>query len=286
VVLLGDRELWLRAAELRGVDPSSLTIEPSDPAADPRFPDLPEIAAIATAVQGCLSGRFGAMVTGPIHKASLLRRGFTHSGHTPYLAELCGLPPEEAVMFFAGGRLQVVLATVHLPLSEVPRNLTVEAIVRAARAAARLLQERLNVEKPRLALCGLNPHAGEGGLLGTEDDALIGPAAALLRDEGYDASGPFPADTLFPQAARGDWDLVVAMYHDQGLIPVKTLDFGRSVNITAGLPILRTSVDHGTARDLAGTGQANADHAIAALTMARRLIGGGSELPPGVKDDR
>jgi 4-hydroxythreonine-4-phosphate dehydrogenase len=176
-------------------------------------------------------------------------------------------------MFFAGGRLQVVLATVHLALADVPEALTGEAIVRAARAGADLLSARLGVARPRVAVCGLNPHAGEGGLLGVEDAEVIAPAVLELRQLGYDAHGPLPADTLFPKAARGEWDLVVAMYHDQGLIPVKTLDFGRSVNITAGLPIIRTSVDHGTARDIAWTGKANPEHAVAALQMARRLTG-------------
>jgi len=189
------------------------------------------------------------------------------------LADLCGLQPDESVMFFAGGRLQVVLATVHLALADVAEALTGAAIVRAARAGADLLSSRLGVARPSVAVCGLNPHAGEGGLLGVEDIEVIAPAVLELKRLGYDAHGPIPADTLFPRAAQGAWDLVVAMYHDQGLIPVKTLDFGRSVNITAGLPIIRTSVDHGTARDIAWTGKANPDHAVAALKMARRLAG-------------
>jgi 4-hydroxythreonine-4-phosphate dehydrogenase len=270
--LVGDVDLWRRAAELRAVDLLGLRFEPSEPEADPRYGGLPEIAAVATAVRGCQSGRFAALVTGPIHKDSLQSRGFAHSGHTPYLAELCGMPADQAVMFFAGGRLQVVLATVHLPLAEVAVRLTLAAIVRAARAGADMLRERLGCPRPRIALCGLNPHAGEGGRLGSEDVEVVTPAVAELQRLGYEAAGPFPADTLFPSAARGDWDLVVAMYHDQGLIPVKTLDFGRSVNITAGLPIVRTSVDHGTARDIAWTGRADADHAKAALEMARRLV--------------
>jgi 4-hydroxythreonine-4-phosphate dehydrogenase len=212
-------------------------------------------------------------VTGPIHKEALQARGFGFSGHTPYLADLCGLEPDAAVMLFAGGTLRVALATVHMPLSEVPEKLTVAAIARATRASAQMLQERLGVSRARIALCGLNPHAGEGGRLGTEEGDVVGPAAAVLRGEGLDVHGPFPADTLFARAARGEWDLVIAMYHDQGLIPVKTLDFGASVNITAGLPLVRTSVDHGTARDIAWTGKADAQHAVAALSMARRLAG-------------
>ena len=273
VVLVGDPALWHRAADLRGVDPAGLSIVPAVESADPRFAHLPEVAAVATAVRGCQSGQFGGLVTGPIHKASLQAGGFSYSGHTPYLADLCGLQPDESVMFFAGGRLQVVLATVHLALADVAEALTGAAIVRAARAGADLLSSRLGVARPSVAVCGLNPHAGEGGLLGVEDIEVIAPAVLELKRLGYDAHGPIPADTLFPRAAQGAWDLVVAMYHDQGLIPVKTLDFGRSVNITAGLPIIRTSVDHGTARDIAWTGKANPDHAVAALKMARRLAG-------------
>ncbi len=174
-------------------------------------------------------------------------------------------------MMFAGGRLAVVLATVHVPLAEVPSALGVVDVVRAARAGVEQLRRGWSLAAPRVAVCGLNPHAGEGGTLGTEDAEVLVPAVAQLRGEGMDASGPHPADTLFARAASGEFDLVVANYHDQGLIPVKTLDFGRSVNITAGLPIVRTSVDHGTARDIAWTGSANASHAIAALEMAVRL---------------
>jgi 4-hydroxythreonine-4-phosphate dehydrogenase len=273
VVLIGEAALWRRAAELRGVDFDTLEVHPSDPGADPRYAHLPEIAAVATAVRGCQEGRFSAVVTGPIHKEALQARGFGFSGHTPYLADLCGLEPDAAVMLFAGGTLRVALATVHMPLSEVPEKLTVAAIARATRASAQMLQERLGVSRARIALCGLNPHAGEGGRLGTEEGDVVGPAAAVLRGEGLDVHGPFPADTLFARAARGEWDLVIAMYHDQGLIPVKTLDFGASVNITAGLPLVRTSVDHGTARDIAWTGKADPQHAVAALSMARRLAG-------------
>ncbi|MEE2829392.1 MAG: 4-hydroxythreonine-4-phosphate dehydrogenase PdxA [Myxococcota bacterium] len=271
VVLVGDEDLWRRAAELRSVDFASLRVVPSDPAADPEHADIPELAAIATAVQGCRSGRFSALSTGPIHKESLLRRGFDHAGHTSYLAELCGLDREDAVMMFAGGRLRVVLATVHLPLRRVHEELSSERIVRVCLAGTELLVRGLGIDRPRVAVCGLNPHAGEGGRLGEEDETIVAPAVEELRSLGVDASGPLPADTLFAHAAQGAWDLVVAQYHDQGLIPVKTLDFGRCVNITAGLPIVRTSVDHGTARDIAWTGKADPRHAHAALEMARRL---------------
>jgi 4-hydroxythreonine-4-phosphate dehydrogenase len=264
LIALGDRELWERAAALRGVPvPTVRPVIGDEP---------PEIAAVRAAAEGCLDGTFDAMVTGPIHKASLLDQGFAFPGHTGYLAHLCGMDPADAVMLFAGGRLTVSLATVHVPLSQVPQRLTPAALLRAARAPLPLLA-RLGIARPRVALCGLNPHAGEDGKLGGEDAAVIAPAVATLRAEGVDATGPHPADTVFAHAAGGRYDLVVACYHDQGLIPVKTLDFGRSVNITAGLPIVRTSVDHGTARDIAWQGVAHAGHMAEAIDMAVKLAG-------------
>ena len=274
VVFLGERGLWQRAAALRDlsdVQRRAMRVVPADPQADPEHGHLPVAAAIATAVRGCLDGRFGAVCTGPIHKGDLLEQGFPFPGHTPYLAHLCGLDPDDAVMLFAGGRLRVVLATVHVPLKEVPRVLDAASIVRAARAGITLLREGLGIERPRVAVCGLNPHAGEGGALGREDIEVVAPAVAALQAEDADVVGPLPADTLFAAAAQGAHDLVVALYHDQGLIPVKTLDFGRSVNVTAGLPIVRTSVDHGTARDIAWTGTAHAGHMESALRMALQL---------------
>lgn len=273
VVFLGDRALWDRAIDLLGLDAlrPRMRIVPVDPAADPRWAHLPSVAAIATAVRGCQSGRFGAVCTGPIHKGDLMAQGFPFPGHTPYLAHLCGFDPNDAVMLFAGGRLTVALATVHVPLGEVATVLDGASILRAARASVALLRERLGLDAPRVAVCGLNPHAGEGGALGDEEIRVVAPAIDALRAEGIDAVGPLPADTLFSAAARGRYDLVVALYHDQGLIPVKTLDFGSSVNVTAGLPIVRTSVDHGTARDIAWTGQADSKHMESALRMALRL---------------
>jgi len=275
-VFVGPPELWTRAADLVGVRASlraELQVLEPHPEDAGDYGGIPEVAAIATAVAGCLEGRFGAMCTGPVHKKSLLDRGFPFQGHTPYLAHLCGLSPEEAVMVFGGGRLQVALATVHRPLRDVADTLALRDMVWAARAARDLLVRGLRQSEPRIAVCGLNPHAGEDGALGTEEQTKVGPAIAVMQRQGLDAHGPFPADTLFAAAARGDWDLVIALYHDQGLIPVKTLDFGRSVNITAGLPIWRTSVDHGTARDIAWTGQADPLHMESALRMALRLCG-------------
>ncbi len=266
VALVGPPDVWSRAAALRGVSLPEV-VDASD-----------EIAAIDAAVAGCLDGTFAAVCTMPIHKADLLARGFHHPGHTTYLAERCGRAPEDAVMVFAGGRLAVSLATVHVPLRDVPERLDAAAIERAARGLLEVLG-RLGAagwsRPPRIAVCGLNPHAGEGGALGSEDADVVAPAVASLRAAGVDATGPRPADTVFAQAVAGAYDGVVALYHDQGLIPVKTLDFGRSVNITAGLPIVRTSVDHGTARDIAWTGAADPRHAIAAVRMAARLAGAG-----------
>jgi len=272
-VFLGPTALWERAADLVGLDAdarAALVIEEPNASLDD-YGAIPEIAAVATAVHGCLDGRFGAVCTGPVHKKSLLDRGFPFQGHTPYLAHLCGLSPEEAVMVFAGGALTVALATVHRPLRAVPETLTLRDIVWAGKAARDLLVQGMRLPEPRIAVCGLNPHAGEDGALGDEEQTRVIPAVAVMQRQGLDAHGPFPADTLFPAAARGRWDLVVALYHDQGLIPVKTLDFGKSVNITAGLPIWRTSVDHGTARDIAWTGNANSEHMVSALRMAQRL---------------
>jgi len=273
LTLIGPQELWSRAAELVGVPVSELPVAPVQAEADPRWGALAGVGEVATAVRGCLDGRFDAVCTGPLHKASLLAEGFPYMGHTPYLAALCGQSAEEAVMVFAGGRLTVSLATVHLPLSEVPAALSEEGIMRAARGAASVLQRGWGIEHPRIAVCGLNPHAGEGGRLGHEDEQVVAPAVRRLCDEGFRASGPWPGDTIFGRAARGEFDLVVAAYHDQGLVAVKTLDFGSSVNITAGLPIVRTSVDHGTARDVAWTGVADPASTIAAARMAVRLVG-------------
>ena len=271
VTLVGPRDLWVRAAALRGVELRAPVVEP-EPVPGVPWGALPELAAVHHAVRGCLEGRYDALCTAPIHKAPLLDAGFVHPGHTDWLAELCGVPVEDTVMLFAGGTLRVALVTAHVPLRRVPDVVTADRIVRTTRVASRAVVA-FGPSVPRVAVCGLNPHAGEEGKLGSEDAAVVAPAVARLRAEGVDASGPHPADTVFGRAARGEFDLVVAMYHDQGLTPVKTLDAGRSVNITAGLPIVRTSVDHGTARDIAWTGCADATSMAAALRMARDLCG-------------
>ena len=230
-----------------------------------------EIRALRLAVAACLEGRARALVTGPIHKGRLAALGFPHPGHTGFLGELCGVP--RPVMAFVGRRLRVALATVHLPLRDVPGVLSQELLLHVARTAHAALRLRLGIAEPRLAVCGLNPHAGDGGLLGDEEARVIAPACERLRAEGIAARGPLPAESAARDAAEGRADLLVAMYHDQGLIPLKLLDFGHAVNWTLGLPIVRTSVDHGTADDIAGLGIADPGSMIAAIELALRLAG-------------
>jgi 4-hydroxythreonine-4-phosphate dehydrogenase len=228
-----------------------------------------EVAAIRLAAEACLSGRASALVTGPIHKARLVERGFAFRGHTDFLGALCGV--EREVMAFIGGELRVALVTTHIPLMAVGDALDRADIARATRVAARALRDDLGLPAPRVAVCGLNPHAGEGGLLGREELDIIGPACDDLRAEGLAVAGPVSAETAFLQARLGEVDLIVAMYHDQGLAPLKAVDFGRSVNWTLGLPIVRTSVDHGTADALVGTGRADPASMRAALGLAREI---------------
>lgn len=224
--------------------------------------------AIVQATNDALARRVDAIATAPINKAAFAAAGLPWKGHTDLLAHLCGVP--SAAMMFWSDRLRVVLATVHIPLADVPRALNTDGLLDLIRLTARSLP-RFGVAKPRIALAGLNPHAGEDGLLGAEDAAVIAPAVARARDEGLDANGPYPADTLFVKAARGDFDAVIAMYHDQGLVPVKLIAFGTSVNVTLGLPIIRTSVDHGTAFDIARSGTADAGSMVEAILLAARL---------------
>ena len=230
-----------------------------------------EVAAIRLAAAACLAGRASALVTGPIHKARLRARGFRFAGHTDFLGHLAG--DREAVMAFTGGELRVVLVTHHLPLRAVPDAITPEGIGHVVRTAAKALRDDLGIAAPRLGLCGLNPHAGEGGVLGHEEIEIIGPAADQLRAEGLEVVGPVSAETAFLEARAGRLDMVVAMYHDQGLAPLKAVDFGRSVNWTLGLPMVRTSVDHGTADALVGTGRADPASMVAALALARAIVG-------------
>lgn len=230
------------------------------------------LESLRRAARGCLEGEFDALVTGPVNKAVINRAGVAFTGHTEFLAEVVGGDP---VMMLAAPGLRVVLVTTHLPLRAVPGAITADRVLRVVRIAARDLRERFGIARPRLAVCGLNPHAGEDGHLGTEDRDIIAPVLETLRAEGLDVRGPLPADTAFTPPQLEQADAVVTMYHDQGLPVLKHLGFGRAVNITLGLPVIRTSVDHGTAFELAGTGRADAGSLRAALHQALSLAGPG-----------
>ena len=223
---------------------------------------------ICEAVRDASEGRVAAIATAPVNKLAFSRAGLPWKGHTDLLAHLTGAP--RAAMMFWSEPLKVVLATVHVPLVEVARLLTPDLLRDIVDLTARELP-RFGIARPRLALAGLNPHAGEDGLLGSEDETVLRPAVHDAKRRGIDIEGPFPGDTIFGRAARGEFDVVVACYHDQGLIPVKLLAFGRSVNVTLGLPIIRTSVDHGTAFDIAGKGIADPSSMIEAVLLAARL---------------
>ena len=231
--------------------------------------------SIERAVELCLSGDASALITNPISKDVLYEAGFKFPGHTEYLGHLCeGHNASYAsgpVMMLTAQNLRVGLVTVHMSLNDAASSLSEEAIIRTAKVMLGALKQDFSVKNPRLALTGLNPHAGENGALGREEIDIINPAAAKLRAEGFDVTNAQPADTLFHAEARENYDAVLAMYHDQGLIPVKTLDFHGGVNITLGLPIVRTSPDHGTAFDIAGLGVARPDSLIAAIKHARNI---------------
>ena len=224
--------------------------------------------AIVRAVEDARAGRIDAVATAPINKEAFALAGLPWPGHTDLLAHLTGA--RRVAMMFYADTLRVVLATVHIPLSEVPRALTRARLEDTIELAAAELP-RFGLRSPRLAVAGLNPHAGEHGLLGSEEDAVLAPAVAACAGRGIDVKGPFPADTLFNRALQGEFDAVIACYHDQGLIPVKLVAFGRAVNVTLGLPIIRTSVDHGTAFDIAGQGVADPSSLIEAVSLAARL---------------
>lgn len=226
-------------------------------------------AYISWACDACIDGDAAGMVTAPINKQALQAAGADFPGHTELLAARCQV--EEVVMMLAGARLRVCLVTTHCALREVPQRLTAQRILATIRIASNSLQKQFGLKQPRLAVLALNPHAGEGGLFGDEEKRHIAPAVAAARAEGIAASGPHSADTLFWFAAQGQYDAVICMYHDQGLIPLKLLHFDDGVNVTLGLPIVRTSVDHGTAYDLAGTGQASPASLIAAVKMAAMM---------------
>jgi 4-hydroxythreonine-4-phosphate dehydrogenase len=245
----------------------AVAVEPGLP--DPALARV-TVTAIDRAMALVVGGEAGAMVTNPIHKTTLYEAGFGHPGHTEYLAERAGLtsPP---VMMLACEALKVIPVTIHLALKDAVAGLTREAIVHCGRIAAGSLAQDFGIDRPRIAVAGLNPHAGEDGHLGREEIEIIAPAVSQLRSDGVAATGPFPADALFHAGARARYDAVLCMYHDQALIPLKTIDFDGGVNATLGLPFVRTSPDHGTAFDIAGSGQANPASFAAALHMADRM---------------
>jgi 4-hydroxythreonine-4-phosphate dehydrogenase len=294
-IFVGDGAVLTRRAEAMGRDVSVATATPGEAATI--FPDaIPCLAgapalvgspgriepsdsgkvieSIRTAVRLVHAGEASAVVTNPIQKKALDAAGFGFPGHTEFLGalseELYGLATRP-VMVLAGPGLRVVPVTVHIPLAEVPRRLTSDLIVETGRIAAHDLKARFGIDAPRLAIAGLNPHAGEEGMLGHEDAEIVRPAVEALRAAGIDATGPLPADTMFHAEARATYDAALCMFHDQALIPIKTLAFDEAVNVTLGLPFVRTSPDHGTALSLAGSGKARATSLIAALKLADRL---------------
>jgi 4-hydroxythreonine-4-phosphate dehydrogenase len=296
-VAIGDAGILARAAKILSIDVGFDVID--DPAAArftpgtidvlsvSRLPaDLPfgEIGAesgaaafeyIRTAIDLALAGKIGAIATAPVHKEALKLAGVPYPGHTEMLADLTRAP-HHAMMLF-NDELRVLLVTIHLSLIDAIRSLTVEKELIALRLADRAARQ-LGVPRPRVAVAGLNPHAGENGLFGREDLDIIRPAVEQARHEGIDASGPWPGDTVFMQARQGRFDIVVAQYHDQGLIPVKYLGIEHGVNVTVGLPFVRTSVDHGTAFDIAGTGKANPESMKVAIRQAAKMSGAADPL--------
>jgi 4-hydroxythreonine-4-phosphate dehydrogenase len=241
------------------------------------------IASIRRAVADVMAGHAAAMVTSPVAKNVLYRSGFAEPGHTEFLATLV----QEAtgkqlrpVMMLWSAELAVVPVTIHLPLREVVSHLTSDLVLETGRIVARDLTARFGIARPRIVVAGLNPHAGEDGALGTEDATIVAPAVKRLQAEGIDAIGPLPADTMFHARARANYDVALCMYHDQALIPIKTLAFDRAVNVTLGLPFVRTSPDHGTAFDIAGTGRADPSSLLAALALAARLAAHAPALVP------
>jgi len=233
------------------------------------------VASINAAVHAAVAGEVGGVVTNPISKAALYEEGFQFPGHTEYIAHLTSRVPmigeRGPVMMLAGSGLRCALVTIHQPLKAALEQVTTERVVHTATVTAEALRRDFGIQSPRLAVAGLNPHAGEGGALGREEIEILEPAIAELRAKGFDIIGPLPPDTMFHTEARAGYDAAICLYHDQGLIPVKTLDFHSGVNVTLGLPIIRTSPDHGTAFDIAGQGVARPDSLIAALTLAGEL---------------
>jgi len=293
--LTGEPDFLRARARLLGLDVPLAVVKPQEAAAAfaralpvvpldnpvtaaPGRPDASSapaaIASIRSAVADVLAGRAAAVVTNPVAKNVLYRSGFAEPGHTEFLARLAAEAtgkPMHPVMMLWSPELAVVPVTIHLPLRAVPEAITADLIVETGRIVARDLAARFAISRPRLAVAGLNPHAGEEGAMGEEDAKVVAPAIKRLQAEGIDAHGPLPADTLFHERARATYDVALCMYHDQALIPIKTLAFDHAVNVTLGLPFIRTSPDHGTAFDIAGTGRADPSSLVAALTLAARL---------------
>jgi len=276
------------AAEAASLFSSALPVQPIGLAATaaPGKPDATSgpaaRASIEQAVALVQAGKAAAVVTNPIAKSVMQQAGFPFPGHTEFLAALAaprGGQPPKPVMLIWSEDLAVVPVTIHVPLADVPGLLTADLIVETGRIVAREFAGRFGITRPRLAVCGLNPHAGEQGMIGKEDETIVRPAVAKLKAEGIEVSGPHSADTLFHREARSRYDVVLGMYHDQVLIPAKTLAFDRAVNVTLGLPFVRTSPDHGTAFDLAGTGGADPSSLLAALKLAGRLARADAPAP-------
>ena len=296
-LLIGDRQCLAVRSRLMGLDTPLATIaapaeapavfdralpvlgEPLGSQPNPGAPDAAAAGAVVRAIEMAvglaLDGQVAGVVTNPIHKESLYRTGFAHQGHTDFLAHLARRAGHAAqpVMMLSAGALRTVPLTIHSPLKDVAQAITEEVIIAQGRIVARELSGLLGYRPVRMAVAGLNPHAGENGTIGTEERDIIAPAIARLRSEGLDITGPLSADTLFHDEVRGRFDVFLCMYHDQALIPVKTIGFHHGVNATLGLPFVRTSPDHGTALALAGTGEANPSSLLAALKLARQLAG-------------
>jgi 4-hydroxythreonine-4-phosphate dehydrogenase len=301
--LAGDPDFLGRRAEQLGIDVPIATVTPRTAAAafatalpivaidvtvsaEPGRPDRSSapaaVASIRRAVADVMSGAAAAVVTNPVAKNVLYNWGFAEHGHTEFLATLVQEATGKSlrpVMMLWSPELAVVPVTIHLPLKDIFGQLSTELIVETGRIVARDLSTRFGLARPRLAIAGLNPHAGEDGTLGVEDRAIVAPAVAQLNRDGIDARGPLPADSLFHEQARATYDAALCMYHDQALIPIKTLAFDHAVNVTLGLPFVRTSPDHGTAFDIAGTGGADPTSLVAALHLALRLAKAGSRAP-------
>ncbi|NPC88760.1 4-hydroxythreonine-4-phosphate dehydrogenase PdxA [Gluconacetobacter entanii] len=285
-VVIGDPDILTRAggqvrvvpdvAAARAAFADAIPVLPLSLAAPvtPGHPDSANAGAItgsiARAVRMALSGEVAGVVTNPISKVVLRRAGFPHPGHTEYLGELCDAPGRE-VMMLACPYLRVVPVTVHVALRRAIAELDTSGIIRATRTTHAALRRDFGIDAPRIAVAGLNPHAGEGGTMGTEERDIIIPAIEALRAEGMDITGPWPPDTMFTPTARARYDVAMCMYHDQGLIPLKTLDMAQGVNVTLGLPVIRTSPDHGTAFDIAGHGTADPSSLVAAMRMAAEM---------------